>query len=154
MAETHYDYEAIFIDVGQGDATLINQLSNMHSILIDAGTCEPVLSVLKQTNKLEAIFITHWHTDHIRGMPSVIKWITNQHQYRVKVFINRQFHSSKVAKRLRRTLEEADKEESITLLLAYSDKPDEIEIIDGCFFILWPLHKIGIFYRIEGQVYD
>lgn len=156
MAETHYDYEAIFIDVGQGDATLINQLSNMHSILIDAGTCEPVLSVLKQTNKLEAIFITHWHTDHIRGMPPVIKWLTNHHENRVKVFINRQFHSSKVAKRLRRTLEEADKEGSITLLLAYSDKPDEIEIIDGCFFILWPLHKIGIFYpekiNLDSQI--
>lgn len=117
----------------------------MHSVLIDAGAREPVLSVLKKTNKLEGIFITHWHTDHIRGMPSVIKWLTNQHQYRVKVFINRQPSSSKTAERLRRTLEEADKEGSIELPLPYSDKPDKIEIIDGCFFILWPLHKIGIF---------
>ena len=145
MAEIQYDYEAIFIDVGQGDATLINQLPNMHSVLIDAGAKGPVLSLLKQTNKLEAIFITHWHTDHIRGMPSVIKWLTNQHQDRAKIFINRQFSTSKPAERLRRTLHEADKEGSITLPPPYSDKPDKIEIIDGCFFILWPLHKIGIF---------
>jgi beta-lactamase superfamily II metal-dependent hydrolase len=156
MAEIQYDYGAIFIDVGQGDATVINQLSNMHSVLIDAGAREPVLSVLKQTNKLEAIFITHWHTDHIRGMPSVIKWITNQHQYRVKVFINRQPSSSKTAERLRRTLDEADKEGSIILPLPYSDKPDKIETINGCFFILWPLHKIGIFHpekiNLDSQI--
>ena len=75
MVDVQYDYEAIFIDVGQGDATVINQLSQMHSVLIDAGASTPVLSVLKQTNRLEAIFITHWHADHIRGMPSVIKWL-------------------------------------------------------------------------------
>ena len=144
MAEIQYDYEAIFIDVGHGDATVIKRLSNMHSVLIDAGESRPVLSVLKQCKELEAIFITHWHKDHISGMPSVIGWLTNHHQYRTKVFINRQSSTSKTAGRLRRTLDEADKEGSIIFLPAYSDKPDKIEIIDGYFFILWPLHKIGI----------
>ncbi|MBW2742108.1 MAG: hypothetical protein JRE64_25450, partial [Deltaproteobacteria bacterium] len=49
MGKIQYDYEAIFINVGQGDATIIHNLSDMHSVLVDAGIPNPVLSVLKQS---------------------------------------------------------------------------------------------------------
>ena len=80
MGKIQYDYEAIFINVGQGDATIIHNLSDMHSVLVDAGIPNPVLSILKQSAELEAIFITHWDKDHIGGMSAVIKWLSNQNQ--------------------------------------------------------------------------
>ncbi len=72
MHKAQHDYEVIFVDVGQGDATIIHKLSNIHSVLVDAGVADPVLSILKQHAELEAIFITHWDKDHIGGMPTVI----------------------------------------------------------------------------------
>lgn len=96
MHKARHDYEVIFVDVGQGDGTLIRQLSNRHSVLVDAGLANPVLSVLKQSAELEAIFITRWDKDHISGIPAVIKWVSNQNQKEVKVFVNRQFPSSNI----------------------------------------------------------
>ena len=103
MDKAQHDYEVIFVDVGQGDATIIHKLSNMHSVLVDAGIPNPVLSVLKQSAELEAIFITHWDKDHIGGMPAVINWIEDQRQKAVEVFVNRQTQSSDFSKRLRKT---------------------------------------------------
>ncbi len=146
MVKIQYDYEAIFIDVGQGDATLIRQLSNMHSVLIDAGVANPVLSVLKQSAELEGIFITHWDKDHIGGMPAVIKWVSNQNQREVEVFVNRQFPSSNISKRLRKTLEEALGNGTIISSMAYKEFPKQVKLIGGTFFILWPLHETGLLY--------
>jgi len=140
MHKAQHDYEVIFVDVGQGDGTLIRQLSNMHSVLIDAGAGKPVLSVLKQSSKLEAIFITHWDKDHIGGMPGVISWLSNQHQKTVNVFINLQDTSTDIAKKFRRTLEEAYNNGTIELKPACNDSKGSIEIIDGKFLILWPPH--------------
>lgn len=146
MVKIQYDYEAIFIDVGQGDATLIRQLSNMHSVLIDAGVANPILSVLKQSSELEGIFITHWDKDHIGGMPAVIKWVSNQNQKEVKVFVNRQFPSSNISKRLRKTLDEALGNGTIISSMAYKEFPKQVKLIGGIFFILWPLHETGLLY--------
>ena len=88
MGKIQYDYEVIFIDVGQGDATLIHQLSNMHSVLVDAGIATPVLTALKQSTQLKAIFVTHWDKDHIGGMSAVINWLSNKYQKAINVFIN------------------------------------------------------------------
>lgn len=46
MNKAQHDYEVIFVDVGQGDATIIHKLSNRHSVLVDAGIPNPVLSRL------------------------------------------------------------------------------------------------------------
>ncbi len=146
MVKIQYDYEAIFIDVGQGDATLIRQLSNMHSVLIDAGVVNPVLSVLKQSAELEGIFITHWDKDHIGGMPAVINRIKDQTQNVVEVFVNRQFSSSNISKRLRKTLDEALGNGTIISSMAYKEFPKQVKLIGGTFFILWPLHETGLLY--------
>jgi beta-lactamase superfamily II metal-dependent hydrolase len=138
MGKIQYDYEAVFIDVGQGDATIIHKLSNMHSVLVDAGVANPVLSVLKQSSELEGIFITHWDKDHIDGMPAVIDWIKDQAQNVVEVFVNLQHTTTKIAKRLTRTLDAAYNDRKIELKSACNDSRGTIEIIDGNFFILWP----------------
>jgi beta-lactamase superfamily II metal-dependent hydrolase len=146
MNKAQHDYEVIFVDVGQGDATIIHKLSNMHSVLLDAGIADPVLSILKQHAELEAIFITHWDKDHIGGMSAVIKWLSNQKQKEVEVFVNRQFPSSNISKRLRKTLDEALGNGTIIHSMAYKEFPKQVKLIGGTFFILWPLHETGLLY--------
>ena len=146
MHKAQHDYEVIFVDVGQGDGTLIRQLSNRHSVLVDAGVANPVLSVLKQSSELEGIFITHWDKDHIGGMSAVIKRLSNQNQKEVKVFVNRQFPSSDISKRLLKTLDEALRNGTIIHSMAYKEFPKQVKLIGGTFFILWPLHETGLLY--------
>ncbi len=65
-----------FIDVGQGDSTLIEQ--NGHFMLIDAGERdqgEGVVSYLKKqgVKKLDYVVGTHPHSDHIGGLAEVLR---------------------------------------------------------------------------------
>lgn len=138
MNKVDHDYEFIFVDVGQGDATVIHKSSNMHSVLIDAGAANPVLSVLKMSAELEGIFITHWDKDHIGGMPAVISWLSNQHQKAVTVYINLQCGTTKVDKNLKRTLDEAYNNGTVSIESACNDSGSPVDAISGKFFILWP----------------
>jgi len=71
--------KAHFIDVGQGDATLLE--FDCGAVLIDAGgdKSEPLVAYLKEfferredlNNTLNAIFITHTHVDHNRALKDV-----------------------------------------------------------------------------------
>lgn len=146
MNKAEHDCEIIFVDVGQGDATIIQKISNKHSVLVDVGIPNPVLFVLKQNAELEAIFITHWDKDHIGGMSAVIGWLSNRNQKEVEVFVNRQFSSSDISKRLRKTLHEALRNGTIILSMAYKEFPKQVKLIGGTFFILWPLHETGLLY--------
>ena len=64
-----------FIDVGQGDSTLI--MTEKYNILIDAGERDmagKVFSYLRanSVDKLDFVICTHPHSDHIGGISSVI----------------------------------------------------------------------------------
>lgn len=70
------DLQVHFIDVGQGDATLI-QTPDGANILIDAGTQsagQKVVNFLKQKDvgKLDMVVATHPHADHIGGLIPVL----------------------------------------------------------------------------------
>lgn len=70
--------EISFLDVGQGDAILINYLQQ-YQILIDSGVSgKKVLTELAKTmpfmdNKIEVIIITHPDRDHFAGFIDVVK---------------------------------------------------------------------------------
>jgi competence protein ComEC len=70
-------FTVVFIDVGQGDATLIKAPGG-EAILIDAGPWEAsdaVVSTLEQEgiSRLTAIVATHYHEDHIGGIPAAME---------------------------------------------------------------------------------
>ncbi len=76
--------QVLVFDVGQGDASLI-QTPNGKNILIDAGIWSPgsnsgeqvLLPYFKANNiqKLDAVFLSHPHADHIGGILSLINEI-------------------------------------------------------------------------------
>ena len=73
-----------FIDVGQGDATLL--LSGGQAVLIDAGTEESGAAVVRYledlgVSQLYAAVVTHPHADHIGGMAQVINAFPVEHFY-------------------------------------------------------------------------
>lgn len=73
------DFSVHFIDVGQGDCTLI--LSDGHTILIDAGENDKgdeVLAYLDDigVQKIDLMIATHPHSDHIGGLDTVIQGIS------------------------------------------------------------------------------
>lgn len=73
-----------FFDVGQGDAALINTPNGKH-FLIDVGRWQPdynsakyvIIPHLKEKgiDKLDAVFLSHPHADHIGGILELIKKI-------------------------------------------------------------------------------
>lgn len=72
--------EIIFADVGQGDCTII-KLPQNESVMVDFGTQysdEYKISEIKKTlvklniRKLSAIFVSHYHTDHISGIKELV----------------------------------------------------------------------------------
>ncbi len=73
-----------YIDVGQGDATLIQTAGK--NILIDSGTrasSDILLNYLREqgVTELELCVATHPHEDHIGGMPDVINEFTVKELY-------------------------------------------------------------------------
>jgi len=74
--------DLLVFDVGQGDGMLITTPNNKH-FMIDTGRWQPnynsakdvILPYLKAENiqKLDAIFLSHPHADHIGGVPKLIK---------------------------------------------------------------------------------
>ena len=68
-------FQVSFVDVGQGDATIIQ--AGSHSMLIDAGTnasTNALINTIKSDgiNNFDVVVGTHPHEDHIGGMDAVI----------------------------------------------------------------------------------
>ncbi len=66
-----------FLDVGQGDATLINLPDRSLQILIDGGPGRKIMSELEREmpffdNKIEFVVLTHYHQDHLEGLLTVL----------------------------------------------------------------------------------
>lgn len=76
-----------FLDVGQGDAILINY-QNRYQILVDSGISNKnILTELKkvmpaQDRSLEIVIATHYDKDHVGGMRAVLE------NYKVKLFLD------------------------------------------------------------------
>lgn len=74
--ETNGELMVEFLDVGQGDSTLIRTPSGKF-ILIDAGTSSSGAKVVqhlkdRHVKKLDMVVATHPHADHIGGLQSVL----------------------------------------------------------------------------------
>ncbi|NDC50884.1 MAG: hydroxyacylglutathione hydrolase [Burkholderiaceae bacterium] len=56
------------------------------AILVDPGEAKPAIDYLTQQNlRLTGILITHYHADHIGGLPEILTWAT-QHGFLVPVY--------------------------------------------------------------------
>jgi len=71
------DLEVTFLDVGQGDAILIETPSGQN-ILIDGGEGEKIIKRLSEEldwwdKKIDLMILTHPHSDHVGGLVDVLK---------------------------------------------------------------------------------
>ncbi len=75
--KTEREFEVVFFDVGQGDATLIKTKAG-HNILIDGGPQKNILPALSRElsfwdRYIDLIILSHTHADHFSGLIEVIK---------------------------------------------------------------------------------
>ncbi len=56
-----------------------------HTVVVDPGDAAPVMAILKNSSlTLEAILITHHHSDHIDGVVELLKYWPKAHVYAPK----------------------------------------------------------------------
>lgn len=129
------DLRVHFIDVGQGDSTLIEK--DGHFMLIDAGERDQgqvVVSYLKKqgVGKLDYVIGTHPHSDHIGGLEAVIRELDIG-----KVILPEKEHTIKTYERLLDAIE--DKNLKVTL----PKVGDSYELGSASFQILAPNRDYG-----------
>lgn len=74
------NYRVSFLDIGQGDATVIqvpptDQSPEGTTVLIDGGPGSGVVDRLRESGvtRLDAVFLTHPHADHVAGLIDVLE---------------------------------------------------------------------------------
>ena len=138
MTKQQPDYLVAFVDVGQGDATLISHVTTNHSLLVDIANFKPVKSFLDKYDKLKAIFISHWDYDHIGGLPELFDWL-KENQIKCILFVNKQDIQNSRAQRIAQRLHEAVNEGILSCKQAVSDQcGQERGILNGRMSVLWP----------------
>ncbi len=133
------DFYIDFIDVGQGDATLIVTNSNK-KILIDGGGSEfnsnfdvgkntllPHL-LKKKINKLDYVIISHFDSDHVGGILTILNEIKVE-----KVIIGKQFEKSENYEKFIRIVEN----KKIKFYNMEAGQKINVDK-DTCIDILWP----------------
>jgi beta-lactamase superfamily II metal-dependent hydrolase len=133
--KTDFGLTAHFIDVGQGDSTLIE--ANGHFMLIDAGEkdqTDTVIDYLKAqgVKKLDYVIGTHPHSDHIGGMEGVIREfdVTN-------VMLPEKEHTTRIYEQLLDAI--ADKNNKVTIPKA----GESYRLGDASFQIISPNRDYG-----------
>lgn len=129
------DLKVHFIDVGQGDSTLIEK--DGHFMLIDAGERDQgqgVVSYLKKqgVGKLDYVIGTHPHSDHIGGLETVIKAFDVE-----KVIMPEKAHTTKQYERLLDAIEEKG------LKITLPEPGTSYELGEASFQIIAPNGKYG-----------
>lgn len=125
-----------FFNVGQGDSALIKLPKNIQ-ILIDGGPDERVMEKLGRhmpfyDRKIEYVILSHPHSDHLRGLLSVLN------RYEVGLFIhNGVSNNTESYKLLRSVIQEKEIAELII------DSPNQIKFTkDSYIEFLYPDHSL------------
>lgn len=77
IAAENKEFKVVFLDVGQGDASLI-KMPGGQTILIDGGPNNVVLNRLGKhmpfyRRTIDTLIISHWHDDHIIGFREILE---------------------------------------------------------------------------------
>lgn len=129
---SEHEFRVSFLDVGQGDASLI-QTSDGKNILIDGGPDNRVISELSQRlsfwdRRIDLMILTHPHADHVTGLNKVLE------RYEVgRVLYSGVAHNSPTYLAWLNLI----KERGITITII--DSPQTIELAKECYLeIIYP----------------
>lgn len=128
--------ELLFFDVGQGDAAIIHTPDD-HHLLIDTGVWSPsfdsgssiIVPYLKARgiSKLDAIFLTHPHADHVGGTEAILDAIEVD-----SVFLSNQVYESNLHERIQLQLD------SLHIPHRFFEAGDYVAYSDLSVYGLWP----------------
>jgi len=123
--------KVVFLDVGQGDASLI--FTKERTVLIDGGPDLQVLSSLGESlgyhMKIDDIIISHAHSDHFLGLAEIVERYEVDNLYYYKSSLESDTY-----------LEFINKVKRLDIRIRLSKRGDKIRIRNDCYlYFLWPI---------------